>query len=728
MHHRIALGCVSALAAVALCGHCVAEVIPNAFDPAWSPDGAQLAFASARSGNAEVYVCAADGSSVKRLTSNRGADRSPSWSPDGKRIAFTSSIGGRSIWLMAADGSGQVQPFKPGAGDVDSSPSWMPDGQAVVFSRAKGNGSEVMIARLDGSAPVALTNTPDVAETSPRCSPDGSLIAYVVPRAGLWVMKADGSAARRVIAGQIADAPDWSPDGKRLLYATAAGEVHVVNPDGTGDTVVPWAAAGQQQSCPAWSPDGKRIACVVNEGGMAVAVVELPAGLAGAAGTAASAVAQVPAGPGPAIPGATRAQAPGHQDLADWPVVFEAPLTAGDPKLAELALCQGQYANPPTTDESGLTLHAGWSHTALWVSEPMGDASEVSVKVRFPQEHGPLIVWLGGPGRGRAIEAGYCALLMEDRVELRRDGVTVKSEPLATKVPVEQDMVVRATRVGGRISIALDGVDLLEYEDAAPLDELLTSRVGYGGDRCRVRDLKVRAPMLSAERIAAMRDVPLIPPSPQKPAPNGELIFRATPEDVKANWVQHQPEALTVHGDALVLFNWNGTPQAWYPTPVQGDVAFEVEFEYVPTAWLAPATGIATAAGHYLTNGGPQAEFRMDIAFADELPGPESLQVWNPALRWSAWLPICGGCVELRSSRAGTEDHLARHAYAAPTAGHRYTARLERIGDTMRLFLDGVFIAEAQSPEDPGEKRPYFVGFRQHCSGNLVYAARAYRL
>src|SRR5258708_471538 len=74
--------------------------------PAWSPDGMEIAFTSTRDGNQELYVAAADGSNVRRLTSDAGLDAHPTWSPDGRRLAFsTDRWGDLELALIDADGS-----------------------------------------------------------------------------------------------------------------------------------------------------------------------------------------------------------------------------------------------------------------------------------------------------------------------------------------------------------------------------------------------------------------------------------------------------------------------------------------------------------------------------------------------------------------------------------------------------------------------------------------------
>ena len=101
-------------------------------DPAWSPDGEQIAFTSERDGDREVYVMNADGSNAVRLTTSAGFDENPSWSSGGKRIAFDSMRDGNlEIYIMNADGSGVVRVTDHPA--IDAIPDWSPDGKRIVF-------------------------------------------------------------------------------------------------------------------------------------------------------------------------------------------------------------------------------------------------------------------------------------------------------------------------------------------------------------------------------------------------------------------------------------------------------------------------------------------------------------------------------------------------------------------------------------------------------------------
>jgi TolB protein len=211
--------------------------------PDWSPDGQRLAFSAGR-GVFYVHVARARGGGLRRL---RRGDW-PAYSPDGRRIAFTV---GSVLHVMSPDGSRPLRVRSEGASQFQDGPVWSPDGRTFVYATVRLESDlEIAIVNGDGSGLQALTRN-KVQEFSPAWSPNRRRIAFV-RQGAVWLMNADGSRQRRLIAG---GSPTWSPTGGQIAFASDRS-VHMVN--ATGGTPTRLA----EGHTPAWSPKRDEIAFV----------------------------------------------------------------------------------------------------------------------------------------------------------------------------------------------------------------------------------------------------------------------------------------------------------------------------------------------------------------------------------------------------------------------------------------------------------------------------------
>jgi TolB protein len=235
--------------------------------PAWSPDGARIAFYSERDGNAEIYVMDAGGGNVRRLTNAPSDEGYPSWSPDGRTIAFDSDRDGNfEIHAMNADGTNVRRLTTHPSRDVSA--TWAPDGSAIAFMSDRDGGFDIYLMNPDGSNPRRATTT----RTSwfPVWSPDSKQLAFHVGR-DVHTMSAGGGEMRRLTRDPDNGMyPSWSPDGVRLAFMswrTGRTELYVMNADGSDQKKLVTMERGDAID-PRWSPDGSRIAFVHMPDGM----------------------------------------------------------------------------------------------------------------------------------------------------------------------------------------------------------------------------------------------------------------------------------------------------------------------------------------------------------------------------------------------------------------------------------------------------------------------------
>lgn len=243
--------------------------------PQWSPDGRWLAFTVSDWNRKEnrrdshVYLVAAEGGEVVRLTNGERGESQPQWSPDGRWIAFLANRGapqpagatpapgggGNQIWIIPVRG-GEAEKLTEEEVGV-SQFRWSPDSKRIAY---------------------VVRDTPqDKAERDKRRKDrfDAIVVDSEFTYSHLWTIELGTKGKKRVTEGAFsASDPQWSPDGRFVAYvATRAGAQESsftdISEDRNTDIYVAPAEGGKPRqlttnpgpdSQPRFSPDGRWVA------------------------------------------------------------------------------------------------------------------------------------------------------------------------------------------------------------------------------------------------------------------------------------------------------------------------------------------------------------------------------------------------------------------------------------------------------------------------------------
>ncbi len=198
--------------------------------PSFSPDGLRIVVAAIAGGAPGLYTVdlagVVQGSRPEApeavLVHRGGAVASPAWSPDGAWIAFASvEDGDGGIWLMRADGT-DLRPLAVTDTDEPSAPAWSPDGTRIAYVRTSG-GSPNTLGKLQlwtvssrGSEPTMIYESACCIRDwkAPTWSPDGAYIAFGVTIAGpvdtgVAIIRPDGTDIQFLSADALE--PAWQP-------------------------------------------------------------------------------------------------------------------------------------------------------------------------------------------------------------------------------------------------------------------------------------------------------------------------------------------------------------------------------------------------------------------------------------------------------------------------------------------------------------------------------------
>lgn len=246
----------------------------SAGHPTLSPDGERVAFHwnGDERGMYHIYVMTIGSDDVRQLTDSSADDSDPAWSPDGRDVAFLRTVAPSrtALVLVGAVGGGErTVAVLPRVRSL----AWSPDGRWIAYSLASAD-NEFNPAPEGGISALSLSTgrtaqlTPadkGHGDAYPAFSPDGRTLAFV-RRGDIWMLALSrnltplGEPIRVTLRGAGALNPVWSPDGKSIVFAAERGSRGKLLRVDIGNPAAPPSELGGEEALePALDSAGRRL-------------------------------------------------------------------------------------------------------------------------------------------------------------------------------------------------------------------------------------------------------------------------------------------------------------------------------------------------------------------------------------------------------------------------------------------------------------------------------------
>jgi TolB protein len=229
-----------------------------------------------------IWRIDSDGANPVRVTRGLGIFEMPAWSPDGAAIAYDKYADGHRTMYLQRLSTGTLT-IVNGSSRMDSyGANFSPDGKTLVYTHGleQGSGIETAdIARTPCCAHVVTHDGRFADNLSPTYSPDGRRIAYVSTRTGtpeIYAVDEDGTDRTQLVPSNFETgggalptySPAWSADGTRIAFSrdtrTGGRQVYVMSLSSGQTMQVTSAGRNEDQS---WAPDSRHIVFKSNRSG-----------------------------------------------------------------------------------------------------------------------------------------------------------------------------------------------------------------------------------------------------------------------------------------------------------------------------------------------------------------------------------------------------------------------------------------------------------------------------
>jgi Tol biopolymer transport system component len=259
------------------------------FNPAWSPDGQALVYATegvagpgSRATTSQLWQVDVATTRTRRLDT-RGDAVQPSWSPHGHRIAYWSVRAGtarREIWTLPAGGGEPRLAVQGGSTELLWCPVWSPDGRDLYFASDRSGAMGLWRVRIDERSGAARNEPQQVLAPAtwaalPSLASDGR-IAFVRQQERSNLVRVDLDPAALTPLGPLRPVTRGSrsisfvhaaPDGRWIVYGTALPEEDLFIAQADGSLSEQLTADRARDRVPRWSGSGRRVVFYSDRGG-----------------------------------------------------------------------------------------------------------------------------------------------------------------------------------------------------------------------------------------------------------------------------------------------------------------------------------------------------------------------------------------------------------------------------------------------------------------------------